>query len=537
MKKLISYKIIVLLVAVMLVGASCRKDFLNRPPEDQLAFDNFDENALLQYTNFLYGRPWFDFHDKTIYAIGDQAGGNLTGFGNDYLGFNDWSAAGNSARLADGWKSLYSVIAHSNIIVNEIPQKAKLVPKPAMDRAVATARFFRSLAYFYLVRIWGPVPIVESSDDAITNPNKKRIVTGDVFRYIIEDLKKAENDLPLRSALPGGKERNRVAKGAAQALLAKVYLYIKDYPNAKTYAEKVISSAEYGLLGLDFATSETYTSLFTLKATDNSAFDNRENLFALQWAKMNSDFSNWGVQSTLQAYFACNGYITGSWDGWAAVRPTFNLIDAYEPNDLRRKATFMQLFDSYSELSLDSSGKIKNPYVMYPSHPAASSYTRTAIKKYVVGGPATNGANVGPMNTPMQTYILRYADLLLIYAEAILGASVSTSDVNALNAFNKIRQRAGLPTKSSITADDIFNERRVELAIEFDRWFDLTRMDRAKATQILNNINRAGYLNGYPDNTRDNLKYSINASQFTWQYPAAEVAKNPELLATPVNFY
>jgi starch-binding outer membrane protein, SusD/RagB family len=528
------YKLIYLLVVTSILTASCKKDFLNRPPEDQLAFDSFDEVALTQYTNFLYGRPWFDFHDKTIYAIGDQAGGNLTGFGNDYLGFTDWSASGNSARLADGWKSLYSVIAHSNIIINQIPLKAKLVPAPAMAKAVAEARFFRALAYFYLVRIWGPVPIIESSDDAITSPNKRRIITDHVFRYIVDDLKKAESVLPLRSSYGSVSDRKRISKGAAQALLAKVYLYTKDYTNAKDYAQKVITSNEYGLLGLDYATNETFNTLFSLKASEGSAFDNKENIFSLQWSKMNSDFSNWGVQNTQQAYFALNGFITGSWDGWAAVRPTFNLIDAYTPQDLRRKATFMQLFDSYPDLHLDSSGVIKNPYVMYPTQPAATGYTRTAIKKYVVGGSATNGAQVGPMNTPMQSYILRYSDVLLIYTEAVMAGSGSTSDVTN---YNKVRQRAGLAPKASVSIDELFDERRLEFAIECDRWFDLTRMDRTKATQILNTTNRAGYLNGYPDNTRGSQTFTISASQFTWQYPSGEISKNPDLMQAPVNFY
>jgi hypothetical protein len=94
------------------------------------------------------------------------------------------------------------------------------------------------------------------------------------------------------------------------------------------------------------------------------------------------------------------------------------------------------------------------------------------------------------MNTGINTMILRYSDVLLIYAEAVLGTEGSTSDAAALSAFNNVRQRAGLLPKESITLDDIMHERRVEFAFEGDYWFDIQRQGFAKAKQIIEAQNR-----------------------------------------------
>jgi len=126
------------------------------------------------------------------------------------------------------------------------------------------------------------------------------------------------------------------------------------------------------------------------------------------------------------------------------------------------------------------------------------------------------------------TYIMRYAELLLIHAEAILAGGTSTSDPAALKSFNAVRNRAGLPAVSSFTFDDLFKERRKELAYEGDYWFDLGRLPRAQAIAIMSAQNRGDmYTAQY---------FTPDESDFTLPYPANDVAKNPKLLEDPVPY-
>jgi len=126
--------------------------------------------------------------------------------------------------------------------------------------------------------------------------------------------------------------------------------------------------------------------------------------------------------------------------------------------------------------------------------------------------------------------ILRYADILLIYTEAVLGDNASTTDTEALAAFNKVRTRAHVPVKSSITADDILKERRVEFAFEGDYWFDIQRQGFAKAKAIISAQNRG---------TADYPSYitTFTESMMHLPIPAVEVLQDPELSKDPVPYY
>ena len=145
-------------------------------------------------------------------------------------------------------------------------------------------------------------------------------------------------------------------------------------------------------------------------------------------------------------------------------------------------------------------------------------------------GAKYGGETVLGMNTGINTAILRYADVLLIYAEAVLGDAPSTTDAEALKAFNKVRTRAHLLPKSPITMDDILQERRVEFAFEGDYWFDIQRQGFAKAKAIILSQNRG---------TADYPYYvtSFTESMMHLPIPAVEVLQDPELSKDPVPYY
>ena len=136
----------------------------------------------------------------------------------------------------------------------------------------------RATAYFYLVRLWGPVPIIENnldySDDPYINTNPE----ADIYKLIVSDYLAAINRLQEKTRGGNYGENARISKGSAKALLAKVYLYQKDYANAKIMAEDVINSGEFKLLGGSELPSKSFADLFTY-ANNN----NEESIFAIQW--------------------------------------------------------------------------------------------------------------------------------------------------------------------------------------------------------------------------------------------------------------
>ena len=508
----------------------CREGFLERFPEDQLTADNFytTPEQVAQATIGIYNKPWFDFMDKAVWALGDLTAGNLQTDDPATVNFKLLAVGSDNTRLAETWRSLYNVVAQCNYVINTLPEKAEGVEGDIVLRSVGEARFMRALAYFYLVRIWGAVPIIDNNEAYIFDAQVPRHQVSDVYRFIREDLEYAELHVPLRSAYTGS-DRGRVSLGAVQTLLAKVYLYQKDYAKARQYAEAVINSSEYGLAGLDYdqekGAEQAYEDLFTIQGNNT-----RESIFQIQWSAMQLDFGNWGVQSTMQAYFAPFGEgITGTWDGWGAAVPTIDLQRAFEPGDLRLKGTMMTPGAHYASLLKAAGG------YTYPGDPAPSS-TRASIKKYVVGRPEDENGMVGPMNTVVNTHILRYAELLLIHAEAILGAAAETSDGAALASLNHVRERAGLEPLARLTRADIYQERRIELAFEGDFWYDLGRLDRAEAIAIIQAQERGTYTGSNPPEVAS-LQVTLTESDFYMPFTASEVAKNPLLLEAPVAYY
>ena len=156
--------------------------------------------------------------------------------------------------------------------------------------------------------------------------------------------------------------------------------------------------------------------------------------------------------------------------------------------------------------------------------------TRSNIAKYVVGpGKAYGGESVLGMNTGINTMMLRYADILLIYAESVLATNTSTTDEEALKAFNKVRRRAQLPEKNSVTLEDILHERRVEFAFEGDYWFDIQRQGYAKAKQIIEAQNRGTF------DTPNYVTFTENYMHLP--IPAGEILQDPELAKDPVPYY
>ena len=520
---------------LVILGLSCSKDFMDRPPEDALTIDNFykTEEQVNASTAALYGFPWFEITDKALWTIGEIYSGNMRYTHADHGQFFVFGVTPTNQFVVEAWNSLFRVIAHSNSVINNVPEKAgESVSKSLKLRVVGEARYMRAVAYFYLIRLFGPVPIIENNSEIVFESVIPKNRVEDVFQLAIKDLEYATQNCPESYS---GNDVGRITKWAAEAMLAKVYLSRAgwnqngtrnqaDLDSAAQYAGDVINKS-----GLKLVTN--YADLFKY----GDEYENsEESLFALQWVACQL----WGTQNTTQAFWAKNSTLTGTGDGWGLdLAPTIDLQDAYEAGDLRRHATIMQDGDYYPELLQNQGGYT---YVVAPDDDEPESGTFANVRKYIVGTPDDNEEDVCSMSNGLNTYMQRLSDVYLIYAEAILGNNASTSDENAINAFNTVRNRAGLAGKSSITFDDILHERRIEFAFESSYWFDLVNLhywNSQKAIDIIKNQERGSY---YWDNgvkTLESYKVEIvNDNDFTLPIPVSELDQNPLLGDDPVPY-
>jgi starch-binding outer membrane protein, SusD/RagB family len=548
MKRHIKY-IIGISAVVAVVSAGCKKDFFNRPPEDRSTVGTYYQTAaqVQSSTNILYAAPWFGFNGKAFLAVSELQSGNArcyAGTDGEFDAFRNYTEGNATLAVQSTWNSLYTVVAQSNALLNNLAAAAPAsVPAAAVNNALGEARLMRAAAYFYLVRLFGNVPIITNPTNFVSN--FQTVPTNpvtDVYKFITLDLQFAE-----ANCTPGVANTGHVSSGSASALLAKVYLYMQDYANAKKEADKVIASGEFGLVGID--APGTYTNLF-----ETAYNNNKESIIALQWTSN----GGYGFGNQIQSVIAIgdNGnFLTGTGDGYGELGPTWDLQDAYKAagDTIRRNGTIMLGGKLYTELH-----KAQGGYVV----PLAVNEqgTHAGMKKYVVGTPADNNGNSAAQATSNNTYIMRYADVYLIEAEAILGASAnpgaghgidtnaSTSDATALKYFNLVRQRAGLAPKASFTYRQLIKERRLEFAIEGDYWYDMQRIDGFNSTThpvaeaIQATVNKgdsssAGTAaNNYTDYTR-NIQYYVPAdNQFLMPIPATDVAADPNLSKPPVPY-
>lgn len=518
-------KIIAALLVPMTMLGSCSKSFIDRPSLDGTTLSNYYNTAeeVRGLTSTLYGLPWSGFENRAMDAIGDVMAGNEYSGGNDDPPFSNFTFASTSVRIADTWKVFYKIGGWTSEYIKALEEKkANGGNASFIDPAIAECHFFRGTVYFYIARIWGHAPIVTDPGGAALsgNFNIPRYFKDDVLRFALEELQLAETGLPESDPVKG-----RLTKYSAKGMMAKLYLYKKDYANAKAKAEEVIASGKYDLF-------PDYGAMFNTSANNN----NIESLFSIQHQLTGNP---WGSASQKQPDRGPSNMQTSEASMWELYIPSMDMKNAYEFGDLRRKGSMMEHGWSHPTWKPQGSDPTYNAFMangykydtLQPvGQGGQKNTTHSNIAKYVVGpGKAFGGETVIGMNTGINTMMLRYADVLLIYAEAVLGDAASTSDASALQAFNKVRARAGLMAKESITMDDILKERRVEFAFEGDYWFDIQRQGFAKAKQIIEAQNRGTY---------EVPMYVTFSEQYMYlPIPAGEILQDPELAKDPVPYY
>lgn len=529
---------------VMLAG--CSKSFFDRVPGTSVTTGSYYQTAaqLQAATAPLYGTPWFGWNNKCGWSLTEITGGNLRTWSSDVSMFGTLPVSNSNTELRTLWNSPFTVVAQCNGLINNIAvANTSGIEQSAVNNALGEAHLMRAVAYFYLVRTFGNLPLIENTSDFLTSSDSVPTRSiSDVYKFIVRDLRYAEaNCTPMVASTGHG------SSGSASAMLAKVYLYMQNYDSARIEAEKVINSGEFSLM-------PNFGDLFVGNNNNNA-----ESILAMQWISSGGyDYGN-----SIQASWAYNSAITQTGDGYGSAAPTIDLVRAFEAeggDTVRRHFTIMLPGEHYSELDVANGG------FTLPLN-ASSQGTQAQCKKYVIGAPtdpdnSKNGtaAQAGGNNT----YILRFADMYLIAAEAILGQQAkpaagkgidtlaSTSDATALKYYNIVRARAGAPEVTSFTYKQLLNERRLEFALEQDYWFDLGRVDGFKNTTTSNGIQtaphpvgraliaqqeRGTYANAYPDKSLIySSKLQVTDNEFYFLPPSDEVAADPALIQAPVPY-
>ena len=535
MKTSRNYIYLLMLAVTSLLSTGC-SDFLESKDNSHISGANFfsSEDDCKAATAPLYSKVWFDFNDKFYYGLGDGRGFNLRAEFSDYVyPFTDLNETGLTGPLVLAWQSFYNVIQQSNKVVKGVRESSH-INENVKPKYIAEARFMRGVAYYYLATLWGNVILSENSDDLVANPVVPTNPTADVYRFIIQDLEYAAKYLGETSYAVG-----RVNRYSAFGMLSRVYLTYAGYsdnPNSGVRSAEYLDLAKRAALKVienrNIKLMDNYADLFMIENNNNA-----ESLFALQWV---SNSNVHGESNTIQNYFAYASDITGTdraWGGATVAQP--NVIWEYEPGDTRRKATWMATGDFYPELKKADGGLL----VDYNNQ-------QLNCKKYVCGSNKDNPL-IGVGSTPINTYMMRLAEVYLNYAEAALGNNASTSDPVALELYNAIRTRAGLQPRTSFNFDDLRRERRLELCLEGQYWYDMVRWSYYKQQEVLNYIenqqrgilipvlwdDNTQTLSEDEDRNRTNRAVGdVKASIFKLPYPQSESSQNPLLREDPVPY-
>ena len=484
----------ILTIAVLAVLAiSCSDEFLDKAPLDTINTDNFyqtEEDAINAVNGAYQPLQWPKLYNMRMWTTDIMAGNSIVGAGGGDDGRETQDMANfvtttDNPGVLDLFRGPWPGILRSNIVLEKIP--AMGIDESLKNRILGEAHFLRAHYYFILVRFFGDVPLITKPQVPGDDLRPARTDKSLVYDLIIDDLTTAKDLLPTKSSYSSN-DLGRVTKGAATGLLAKVYLTLGEWENVISLSNEVAA--------LGYRLNENYADNFDVY-NKNSV----ESLFEVQYTgDAGEDFWSDENQASWLSTFQGprnSGMVAGGW-GWN--QPTLEFYNAYEKNDLRKNATVF-----YEDCPDFDSQKYNPTY----------SITGFNLRKFLV----TKAISATSDNSPMNFPVLRYADVLLMKAEA-LNELNRTSEAEA--PLNEVRERVGLDAVSGKSQSEmkeiILNERRLELAFEGQRWFDLIRVDNGQwGLDFLHSI-------GKVNATEKHLLFPI---------PLKEIESNPNLVQNP----
>jgi hypothetical protein len=466
MKKIYNHKLTIVITCLAVLSGTLHacKNYLDVQPQGQITQDQIAadpaqaKNLVLGIYNVFYIGGFdpdidsFQFVIMTDIASDDADKGSSPDDYGDAKQIDNLQTTASNGVVNNVWTGHYQGVARTNQALDKL-QNATF-DAATKNALIGEAKFLRAYFYFNLVRLYGGVPLLDkvpTPAEANSDKYQTRASAADVYKFIISDLDFAVANLPDKGATDVG----RATKSAAQSLEAKVYLYMKNYQKAYDLSKAVIDGGKYTLV-------KDYSLIWRQKAVGGDGGNNNsESIFEIQ-AGINKACS-----SGINLYTVSQGPRAGGKFGWSDLgfgfnNPSTSLLNDYETGDVRRAGTVITilphgttLFDGFRIPSQDS---VQNSTYSYKAY-----HSRTAEDNC--------GGNTDRL--PKQVRILRYADILLINAEA----AVQLSNTGAASTdLALVRTRAGLGAAAP-TLLNIWHERRMELAEEHDRFFDIVRQD------------------------------------------------------------
>lgn len=489
-------KSIILLLGVFLL-TGC-EDFLTENPKTQIFVDNYfqtpeDARAIVNGT-YRTGVPGFYGAGSAYSGSTIMMGGYMSGlFDNEYKGqevhvqntHNLTLDAINMAGYFGGqWASLYQAISRANTAIKYVPQTEGL-GQAEMNSLLAQARFFRALNYFYLVRVWGDVPLITEPYESLENIYVERTPARDVYEQILSDLEWADQNGGLND-VPFPHNNFRVTKGAVNTLKADVQLHMAGYPlqiesgyqSAATTARGIISSGVYELIS--HGPTPEQSAYNVLRTSDTES----EYIYSIEFvANISSSgrIPGYSYPNRMASFGVFTYDITNN-----AYRPVDEIVRVYDPEfDLRIQE--QQFFHTRRVIDGELYEYELSPYLFHDT--AALFETNQGTK---------------------DQNVYRYAELLLIAAEAIARSEGVTAE--AVSYLTDVRSRAYWQTDRSVIenalsglsvqdfVEEVWKERLREFSLEFKVWFDIQRTRQYPTTQAgdpgeVNFVNVIGHTN------------------------------------------
>ena len=507
--KLIYNKYWLLLCIAFITGTGCEKfleeeDPSNLTPEGYYTIPEHAEAAIaaaFSNTRFIGGGAGIFAQNFSMLEMVTGTAKTETGQNTDLNNLLGLAYNGDNVFVRNWWNGLYGVIAQTNLVLQKVPG-INPMDEAQKQKILGEARFLRAWSYFYLVRIYGDVPLITTPVDA-SSPDflPSRTSSEEVYAQIVEDLTTAEG-----SGLPPTETTGRISMGAVKALLAEVYLTMAGFPMNKgashytlaaTKANEVITSGNFALF-------PNYNDLHNVN-TENRV----EHLFQIQYLVGVADNPNQAI--LLPNFKGVSRYGTEV----GSTVPTNQFFQSFEAGDKRVVDREGFFYTSYYD---EGSGPLKNlsaPYI---------------FKHFDVVAHGTSGV-MGTGQSSLNWNQIRFAQVLLTYAEA-QNESGGGPNQAAYDALKRIRDRAGLTTPAIGTftqatfREAVWRERWYELCYEGITWFDMVRLRKVfnSVTKVFDNF--VGHK--FPDNNA-----TLAEKHLLFPLPTAEMQNNPNL--TPQN--
>ena len=405
------------------------------------------------------------------------------------------------------WPRLYQVIRGANETLRELDALEEQAAGVKEEMA-GRARFIRGFAYYHLVRLFGDIPYLDDKTLTVDATVTERTSVDVVYQNIIEDFEFAKQWLPdsrTNRALPG--------KAAASAYLASAHLTRGDYQLAYNEATDVINNK--GLYNLDL--EPDYRNIFHAENTDFSL----EPIFIIDFVAVNDNDESRDYLAAFTGFFGQQTYYASG--GWSVMVPALAVFDTWDDGDYRKEVNFDD------DAVIDPDGTVI-PYTQFSNGNAVNT-NRPHISKYTAMAGDLPQANTSGRDSESNYQLMRYAEVLLIAAEA---AAELGNTSEAAQYVNMIRERArngdgtGTPSSapadiSSASVDDVLEERRLELAFEQKRWYDIVR--RKMGDEVFGP-------NGFETELQGTQNFDPSRD-YLLPIPPLEITNNPNLTQNP----